>query len=1510
MALFRPFNVRGQEELQLVAHYTMAVNSGLYQADSSGNNNNINGGGSWVPNPNWGFTTNAIAGGGALTLDGGENLGFQPGQGQQVFDSWLATFYGSFSISLWVNTTNVLGNDSDNLNGYNDANIIDDYYDGINDAIPIALTGHKVAFFTGDPTGNNGDTLHSMASVTTGNWVHIVVTRDGGTGQKTIYINGMLDNSDLGVPNNLDGNTNNIIIGGGPGYSYAGALDDLQVYSGVLSSNDVAFLYANPGMVVGNVPGNTNNPIAFYDFDESTPYAADLTADGYNIVNGGNFGGPVLTSNSVSGSGAVYFNGGSFLTPSSNLLSTLAGTFSLSLWVKTIQFSGYADNEPASAGSGIVSAGVLNASTNDLIPVALTGGAIGFYTGNTNGGDTINSATDINDGNYHHVVVTRNEATGEKQIYIDGALSVSDITNTGSLNAPKLISIGALADAGNPDPTSPDNTGYNGFIGSVDDIQMYSRVLSSSQVAFLYSNPGVTITSNLVVHYNFDEGTVLAADVSGNGNNVVYAGSFPGPGPEMTTNAASGLSALSFDGGSYLTPNNLVSNFAGTFSLSVWLATTQSLGGAGEPANEGAGVVTAQTASQSDDLTPIALTGGNVVFQTDGNITDVLTSEMAINDGNYHHVVVTRDQNSGEKQIYIDGNLDANDVADTALLNSPQIVILGCQADASQNNPNSPASDGFNGFAGLMDQLQVYPRVISANEVAYLYNNPGATLGGETNSGSSPPPNTNYFGNALGQPGLAWTTGGNASWFVETTNTYLNNSAAAQSGSMTNSDYIAVLSTTVTGACEVSFEWQTMAGNDDQFNLQFFIDGNFQKQITGAWPWTPESFYTTPGAHTLLWQAAGAASPSDAGFLDQVVITPSVAPVITNNPFSQTNYPGYDVVLVAGATGTPTPTWQWYQEGNPSPLPGATSATYIPSNSGQSSVAGTYYAIASNNAGSAMTTPAAVTFVNAPAPPGWAAASASPLENYDSDNGLLTAPTNVYYSCVVDSTGTNEFSSGYAIGTNYYYNAQNQITTIYGQAAAIIVKQNLTSVQWVVAVTNNGNGDAYAEGLALAPNGGVYAVGHFTGANWLGSTLLQDSGFGTTFLAQFDANGNPVWITTITNSFPVPVGVVSDASGNVTLTAIVNGSTTIAGTNYPGSGQTSLVAQFNSAGALNWVDRSSNPVEYLAGGFGRIYASLFNYFSTNDSIAGISNNSAFNWSVAAVNSTNGNGVWLHGVGEAYGNDASSLLDDVPEIAVSSNNVFLVGTAYGSNAVFGAYSVGITNGRGQYFARYDTGGNAQLADGFGGDTAQPFAAAASPSGNVYVTGAFDTYTYFGNFILAGPHLAAFGSGYDFSQAFLAKFNANGVPQWALQAVSDGGGDVPADFITLFDVSLGGDNVWVAGAGSGPVQFADNYPTSNEINTGGLSTISYPSGMVGYVTDNPPVSVILINAQAAHPGFQFSFVSDAGHTNYVQYTTNLLKGTWQAYTNITGDGTLKTIDVPSTNHPVEFFRVETQ
>lgn len=74
--------------------------------------------------------------------------------------------------------------------------------------------------------------------------------------------------------------------------------------------------------------------------------------------------------------------------------------------------------------------------------------------------------------------------------------------------------------------------------------------------------------------------------------------------------------------------------------------------------------------------------------------------------------------------------------------------------------------------------------------------------------------------------------------------------------------------------------------------------------------------------------------------------------------------------------------------------------------------------------------------------------------------------------------------------------------------------------------------------------------------------------------------------------------------------------------------------------------------------------------------------------------------------------------------------------------------------------------------------------------------------------------------------------------------------------------------------------------------------------------PPQPVQLLNPQRIGTSFQFRFVSESGTVNAVQSRTNLVLGSWQDRTNLPGDGTVKTVTLPTGSLPFEFFRVKTQ
>ncbi len=1278
------------------------------------------------------------------------------------------------------------------------------------------------------------------------------------------------------------------------------------------TGDGVSFAITNP-------PATGNALVAHYTFDNSGNLGQDSSGHGYDLnYNGGS--GVTSTGTAKAGSGAAQFDGSSFFgytTTPSNILSTLAGDFTLSFWIKTTQNDGN-ENGAGWAGTGLVSADVPG-QQYDLIPAALDGGQIGFNTGPYD--DTLNTSIDINDGNYHHVAVTRNQTTGEKQIYIDGVLNTSQLATLNPLSDPRSLAIGCKIDASQPDPINLSPSQY--FNGLLDDIQVYSGVLSSNVVAQLYANPGSTAAVSggghtLVAHYAFDDRGNYGLDSSGQGNDINCGSGWGTNLSEVITNdAVAGGGALQFFGYSSIVPcgqafTNWTNTLAGSFSVSAWIKTTNVIGNDGDALSDYNGQSIIYADNNQLGATPVALTGSKVAFRTtdpDGN-DDTLHSLQSVTTGNYVHIVSTRDQITGVKKIYINGTLDSSDIASTEFLSGAEYVSIGGEL--------------FSAYQGRVDDVQIYAGVLAASEVAYLHEHPGTSVADVSG-------NSQDFNVALGTTNLNWATSGDTSWFVETTNTYNGAPSAAQSGSVTNNQ-TSVLATTVTGPGTLTFYWQNTSLNN--LYLEFDLDG-IPDVLWGFTAWTQAGPFTIPaGQHTLSWtvHANGDNDPTAAGYLAQVSYVAITAPVITLNPFDQTNYPGYNVALLAAATSANTNnaiTWQWFKVGNPAPIPNATTALFIPTNSGTVGVAGSYYAVASTLSGPVNTTTAAVSFVSAPLPPDWSRAFKSPFSPVD--NTQITK--DYYYGCFVDPNGNlyaaAEFGGNTTVGTSNLNSGSG------GDAAGLVKQSPAGAPLWAVGITNNGGGSANALCVAPAPGGGAYLAGNYSGNNWLGTHPLTDAGNGDMFLARFDANGSNVWWKTFggTNSdFMTLNALAADPAGNVTLSGLLGaGPVSIGSSNYTVVGQEGIVIQLDQTGAVRWSQLLPGEWgEYLTGSAGRLYVSInptTGNGTTNVVIGGVTNLTDRTWAIACLNETNGQAIWVRGVGarfdSANGNPYSSgLIDDVPRLAVSGTNVFLTGVAYDASASFGAITVNFGDLRGQYFARYDTNGNAQVATHYGSVTTTPNAAVADASGNVYVSGTFDTFSIFGNHMIAAPVATRPFNGI-FSQAFLAKMDRNGNPLWAREAVASTFGTV-----NFLGIALATDGVWASGwclSGYYPETVPVVFGTNNVISSGravyggpggSLNFIWYPAGVLAKITDSASAAlpVTLLNPQTAGSNFQFQFLSQAGLSHAVQYRTNLVAGSgWQTYSTVTGDGTLKTIPIPlSVFSPSRqgFVRVATQ
>lgn len=168
--------------------------------------------------------------------------------------------------------------------------------------------------------------------------------------------------------------------------------------------------------------------------------------------------------------------------------------FTISLWVETTQTGmegGWV------GGIGLVD-GECPGVTDDF-GTAIVGKGFAFGVGNPD--TTIVSKTPINDGRWHHLVATRERATGVMRIFVDGTLETTGRGSTRSLVRPEQLAIGSIA------------TGGHRFKGAVADVRVFDHALGESEVAALSNASGREISApGLVGWWKMDSDWQQAAE--------------------------------------------------------------------------------------------------------------------------------------------------------------------------------------------------------------------------------------------------------------------------------------------------------------------------------------------------------------------------------------------------------------------------------------------------------------------------------------------------------------------------------------------------------------------------------------------------------------------------------------------------------------------------------------------------------------------------------------------------------------------------------------------------------------------------------------------------------------------------------------------------------------------------------------------------------------------------------------------------------------------------------------
>ena len=350
-----------------------------------------------------------------------------------------ATVERNFSLACWVKTTANAGG----TQWYNGMGIIDAEVPGVARDFGLALVGNRAAF----GVGAADLTLTSNIAINDGNWHHLTATLDTGNGAMKLYVDGLLRASGTGPAGARSAPAFFHLgsINGDTGF-LNGSIDEARLYNKVLTQSEITRLART-----------STSLVASYSFDGN---ARDATLFG----NHGEGVGVTYTPGKT-GSQAVQLGGSNSFV---KLPAPVTRDFSVAYWVKTTAVGG---NGQWYAGKSMVDADVPGIA-NDW-GISLVGNHAAFGVGNSGAGTTIEGTTNINDGNWHHIVATRVNATGAMKLYVDGSPQASGTGSTALRDAPGGIRVGSTLFGG---------TFLN---GAIDDLKVFNYAVSDAQAAAL-----------------------------------------------------------------------------------------------------------------------------------------------------------------------------------------------------------------------------------------------------------------------------------------------------------------------------------------------------------------------------------------------------------------------------------------------------------------------------------------------------------------------------------------------------------------------------------------------------------------------------------------------------------------------------------------------------------------------------------------------------------------------------------------------------------------------------------------------------------------------------------------------------------------------------------------------------------------------------------------------------------------------------------------------------------------
>ncbi len=562
-------------------------------------------------------------------------------------------------------------------------------------------------------------------SVPLNTWTHVLITWNGATTTGTkIYLNGSetvtVENGG-GVGTQFQDNAKLTFGVGcalcGDKYWWGGKLDDVRIYSRVLSAQEARNLY--------NISFSRVNTSRTDTTSLTSGLVGHWTFDGKDI----NWATGIIQDKSGSGNSASLIRMSTSTSPAAGKIGQglkfdgaddcvnaglpasldITGAITVAAWVKP---------RSSALNKGIVSKSSVGggASTQQYHLYDSGSNRMGFVVGSST--ITLSSVTANNavpNNQWSHLVGVYN-GTDTTSLYLNGVrVDIDTSANFGPLQqSVKNFNIGSTHG------TSVCNGGY--FDGSIDDVRVYNRALSAAEVKALYNQGaaeinspldtagGSTLKTGLVGYWTFDGKDLISnvADSSGNGNTGYLLGY------TATTTVRGKLGqALSFDGVTNIVSAGDRDSLEGmdAITVSAWVnpkLTGDSYQRIVNKANNAAVYSYAIYVHTNGAIGALMTTTGTGAGTSDffsGQFGKTLVANK------WQHVVLVWSAAIAQANIYLNASAGTAQARDGDLI-----------ADTVVPFEIGDRTAGDRSFNGVIDDVRVYDRALSANEIKQLYN--------------------------------------------------------------------------------------------------------------------------------------------------------------------------------------------------------------------------------------------------------------------------------------------------------------------------------------------------------------------------------------------------------------------------------------------------------------------------------------------------------------------------------------------------------------------------------------------------------------------------------------------------------------------------------------------------------------------------------------------------------------------------------------------------------------------